>query len=172
MKNFKFQLLANLEDGTPVSFEGDFIVGTAVFTIDTNGEKAPATDGDYTLEDGTKFTVKGGLIDSIPTETPADEPAPVEQATEPAPAEGEPKPDLEKQIADLTQMVNDLKAEVEKLKEGQTKMTEDKQLMESNINEKFSALNLQSATSKEPKTITEKSFGELVFEKINHLKVK
>lgn len=162
MKKFKFELLAKLNDGTPIVFDGDFLVGTAVFTIDAEGQKQPAPDGELTLEDGSKFTVKGGLIESIPAEA---EPAPVEQA------EQTPEPvtlsveDVNKRVEELFALVTQLQGQIELF-------NQEKQLMETNINEKFSAITVQSATKKEPEIKVEKTYGELVIEKINQIKVK
>lgn len=53
-----------LSDGTILVYE-KLEVGVEIFVKDTEGNQLPATDGEYTLEDGTKISVKDGKIESI-----------------------------------------------------------------------------------------------------------
>jgi outer membrane murein-binding lipoprotein Lpp len=48
-------------------------VGGKVEFILPDGELAPATDGEYTMDNGFSFTVKDGVIDSIMGEAPAEQ---------------------------------------------------------------------------------------------------
>lgn len=94
----------------------DKAVGGKVEMVQPDGSLAPASDGDYKMEDGFSFTVKDGVIASIEGETPVEEEAPVE-AAEDAPTEDQPTEDttvadltarieaLEKQFADMVAMI-------------------------------------------------------------------
>lgn len=71
-------------------------VGGKVELVGGDGKLQPAPDGDYQLEDGTKFTVSGGLIVSI---------------------EGETTPPTDVKAADTTQTeIDTLKSEIEAIK--------------------------------------------------------
>lgn len=74
---------AKLADGTTIiRYEGDSLdIGVAVMAVTEQGAIA-LPDGDYDLEDGTKFSIVAGLVSAV---TPAEE-APAEEAAE-APAE-------------------------------------------------------------------------------------
>lgn len=74
--------------------EDEISEGVAVFVVDEAGERVPASDGDYVLEDGRVVTVAGGVVVKI-----------VDKVAEAV----EENAKLRKQIADL-------KAEVAKLK--------------------------------------------------------
>lgn len=53
------------------SYEGDALaVGMPIMDI-TSGTPVPVIDGDYTLEDGTKIKVAGGMVSELETATPA-----------------------------------------------------------------------------------------------------
>jgi hypothetical protein len=43
----------------------ELVVGSEVFTIDTDGNNIPLADGDYTLDSGDKITVANGKIEGI-----------------------------------------------------------------------------------------------------------
>jgi len=55
---------ATLDTGAIIMWEGDLVEGTAVFRKPENEEDDPLAleDGDYTLEDGTTFSIAGGLV--------------------------------------------------------------------------------------------------------------
>lgn len=75
---------AKLNDGvTDVEWEGDLMVGTIVYVLDSNGSKLPLPLGVYQLEDGSTFEI----VDDIGTadKVVKAEVAPAEVA--PAPAE-------------------------------------------------------------------------------------
>lgn len=98
-----------------------FEVGGKVELIDGNGELTVAPDGDYELADGSKFSVKDGLIESIegqeaPEESTTED---VEVVAEEAPAEEAPQEDSK--VAELEAKVARLEteiAEIKKLLEG------------------------------------------------------
>lgn len=67
---------ATLEGGQVIQTDAEeWAIGVAVFVVNDEGETIPLPDGDYTLEDGTKFVVSEGMI----AEWTAAE-APVEEA--------------------------------------------------------------------------------------------
>ncbi|GAA4326206.1 hypothetical protein [Flaviaesturariibacter amylovorans] len=102
-------------------------VGSKVELIDADGQLQPAPDGNYELDNGFKFTVKDGLIESIegedaPAEVPAEdavEAAEVpadEQPKEDLPAEPNPEVDeLKVKVADLESKLADLAAKVDEM---------------------------------------------------------
>lgn len=55
-----------LKDGTKVVIEGDM-----VYTVDAEGAKTAAPDGEHEAEDGSKITVKEGKV--VAPEAPAEE---------------------------------------------------------------------------------------------------
>lgn len=117
-----------------LTYEGEEIAeGVLVYVEDEEGQRTPAADGDYVLEDGRTITVAEGKVTSIvekkeeekpeePTEEepkPEDvkaeeEPAPAEEPAEETPTEEEPKDDV-KAIAELTKRVEELEKMVEEL---------------------------------------------------------
>jgi hypothetical protein len=65
IKNFKMAE-AKLGDGTVLVTDTEVLaVGDDIFVLDADGNKTPAEDGDYTLEDGTVLTVAGGKVENI-----------------------------------------------------------------------------------------------------------
>jgi hypothetical protein len=48
----------------------ELVVGSEVFTIDTDGNNIPLTDGEYTLDSGDKITVANGVIEGIVNAVP------------------------------------------------------------------------------------------------------
>lgn len=123
-------------DNGVLTYEGEEIAeGVAVYVEDEEGNRTPAADGVYVLEDGREMTVEGGKVASIvekkeeekpeePTEEePApsedvkaeEEPVPAEEPAEETPVEEEPKEDEKDVIAELTKRVEDLEAAMEEL---------------------------------------------------------
>lgn len=53
----------------------EWAIGVDVFVVNDEGEQIPLPDGEYTLEDGTEFTVVDGKVDTwaMPEEAPAEE---------------------------------------------------------------------------------------------------
>lgn len=94
-------------------------VGTEVFVEDEEGNRTPAEDGIYTLEDGKRVKVTEGKVEEIleaEEETEVEE-TEVEAAEEETPAEEyATKAEFEAlatAVADLTAVVNDLIAKVD-----------------------------------------------------------
>lgn len=104
---------AKLSDGTEFQYDGELAEGVEVFTLDEAGEKVPMADGEYALEDGTKFLVKDGkyalpaVEEEAPVEEAAQEEAPMEDPKEDAPAE-EAGPDMEARLAALEEAMKQL----------------------------------------------------------------
>ena len=68
---------AMLENGQEIQTSAEaFAEGVDVFVVNDEGEQIPLPDGDYTLEDGTTFTVAEGIVSAMG----AAEEAPVEEA--------------------------------------------------------------------------------------------
>jgi hypothetical protein len=97
-------------------------VGTEVFVEDEEGNRAPAEDGIYTLEDGTRVKVTEGKVEEIlepeeETEVEETEVKAAEETPEETPAEEyATKAEFEAfatAVADLTAVVNDLVAKVD-----------------------------------------------------------
>jgi hypothetical protein len=81
---------AVLEDGTQISYEGELVVGTAVFVV-TETEEVPAPEGTHALGGelaGVSIVVdaNGVITDVIDTRAEASGDEPVEASTEEAPA--------------------------------------------------------------------------------------
>lgn len=87
---------AMLDNGQEIQTSAEaFAEGVDVFVVNDQGEQIPLPDGDYTLEDGTTFTVAEGVVsamaaaveqkeeEELSSEEPAAEQA-AEQAAEPA----------------------------------------------------------------------------------------
>ena len=69
---------AMLENGQEIQTSAEaFAEGVDVFVINDEGEQIPLPDGDYTLEDGTIFSVMEGIISAMGAaeEAAAEEPA-------------------------------------------------------------------------------------------------
>jgi len=99
---------AKLVDGTDIKFLEEFIIGAGVQYAD--GTVVP--DGEYELEDGSKFTVKDGLVESI---TPKVEDAPVVEV-EQSKVEIDPKvTELENKIKELELKLTEKESEIVKL---------------------------------------------------------
>lgn len=97
-------------------------VGTEVFVEDEEGNRTPAEDGIYTLEDGKRIKVTEGKVEEIleaeeETEAEETEVEAAEEAPEETPAEEyATKAEFEAlatAVADLTAVVNDLIAKVD-----------------------------------------------------------
>lgn len=87
---------AMLDNGQEIQTSAEaFAEGVDVFVVNDQGEQIPLPDGDYTLEDGTTFTVAEGVVsamaaaveqkeeEELSSEEPAAEPV-AEQVAEPA----------------------------------------------------------------------------------------
>jgi len=57
---------AMLENGQEIQTTAEaFAEGVDVFVVNDEGEQIPLPDGDYTLEDGTMFTVAEGIVSAM-----------------------------------------------------------------------------------------------------------
>ena len=75
-------------DKAVLEYDGDedLVAGMAVFVTNENGNRTPATDGEYITEDNKTITVVDGkvesIIDPIAEVDGADEEKPIEEPTE------------------------------------------------------------------------------------------
>ena len=104
--------------------EDDLKIGDAVFIESEEGERTPATDGDYTLEDGTIIRVEGGKVVEIVEVEPETEVEPTAEAVveEETPAEETPAED--DRVAKLEERVAKLEEQIASLLEANTTMSE------------------------------------------------
>lgn len=74
------QTLASVAtDKGDLLFEGELAEGTEVFVADEEGNRTPAEDGDYILEDGRTLKVaEGKVAEIVEAETPTEEETPAE----------------------------------------------------------------------------------------------
>jgi hypothetical protein len=96
----------------------ELVVGTEVFVEDEEGNRTPAEDGVYTLEDGRRIKVTEGKVEEIlEAEEEAEAETEVEAAEEtPAEEEYATKAELEAvatAVAELTAVVNELATKVD-----------------------------------------------------------
>ena len=96
------QTLASVAtDKGDLLFEGELAEGTEVFVADEEGNRTPAEDGDYILEDGRTLKVaEGKVAEIVEAETPTEEETPAEP----------------EEVAALKAENDALKAELESLK--------------------------------------------------------
>lgn len=74
MSKIKMNAEIKTTDGVMLYTDGDaFVEGANVYTVDSNGNQVPATDGDYVLENGVTITIASGKITVVadPSATPA-----------------------------------------------------------------------------------------------------
>lgn len=90
----------------------EMVVGGKVELI-VEGELSPAPDGDYELEDGSKFTVKDGVIASIVGQENS-ETTEVENAEE-KPEQTEEAPEANNEVEELKAKVDQLQSTVDAL---------------------------------------------------------
>ena len=90
--------------------EDDLKVGDAVFIESEDGERTPAPDGDYTLEDGVIVRVADGKVAEIVEVEPESEVEPTteEVVEEETPAEDDRVAKLEDRVAKLEEQINSL----------------------------------------------------------------
>lgn len=109
----KESFAATKTDKTVLVHETDELaVGTEVFVEDEEGNRTPAEDGVYTLEDGRRIKVTEGKVEEIlEAEEEAEAETEVEAAEETPTEEYATKADLEAvgtAVAELTAVVNEL----------------------------------------------------------------
>ena len=93
----------------------DLKEGDAVYTLDEEGNRVPAPDGEYTTEDGKVISVVDGKVASItdPKAEVSEEGSAVDAEKETLRAENET---LQAQVAELTAQVAELNATLEELR--------------------------------------------------------
>lgn len=92
-----------LKDGSKISYEGEKLdIGVAVKMVNADGTSAELVDGEYELADGSKMSVKGGLVESI---MPADTVEPLA-----------PEMDMNARLAALEAELSALKSNEDKVK--------------------------------------------------------
>ena len=139
---------AKLADGTPIYYDGDLVVGTALFIDEAMATPVPAEAGietEWMLEDGvTKVYTLDGLITKIETEAPAEQPlaeVPTSQALT-----------AEEVSSMIDSRFSELMDEVTKLKELVGQKDEAMNNYKKEVEEKFSATAAtKSITKAEPK---------------------
>lgn len=77
---------AKLADGTMISIEGEALAQGVPVMVMTEAGAAPIPDGEYTLEDGTVFTVAGGTVAEVKAPAATTEQEMNQDATAAAPA--------------------------------------------------------------------------------------
>lgn len=102
-----------LEDGTVIYTDGNFEVGSEVYTMDEQGNKVPVFDAEHKLEDGSVVATVGGKITEI---------KPQEMSEDAMPSEGQPEdPNEDVAEAGLEDRVSNIEENLalilEKLKE-------------------------------------------------------
>jgi hypothetical protein len=116
---------ATLKDGSKIMWDGDLSEGTAIMTIDAQGNQVPALDGTYTLEDGSEVYTVGGLVTKI---EPASADAKGENPDE--------SPEMMAAAPDMSKMEERLAACEAKMTAMETKMNE----MFASMDGKYSAI--------------------------------
>lgn len=97
--------MVDLKNGSKVTYEGEKLdIGVAVKMVNADGTNSEMPDGEYELADGSKLTVKGGLVESI---------VPV-ASTEPPPME---MPEMMAKVASMETQLAEQKKELSAYKE-------------------------------------------------------
>lgn len=106
---------AMLDNGQEIQTSAEaFAEGVDVFVVNDQGEQIPLPDGDYTLDDGTTFTVAEGVVSAMAAaveqkeeeELSSEEPAAeqvAEQAAEPAVEQALSREEVSQMIADAVE---------------------------------------------------------------------
>lgn len=135
LKNIKAELLkvfASMNASTDKVWTADELkisdkaVGGKVEVINPDGTLAPIEDGDHTMEDGTKFTIKDGVVSNWngETEKTVEEPAAMAEPEETPAEEGAESPadevkeedETAKQIESIQGEIDALKTSIEEIK--------------------------------------------------------
>ena len=113
----KFQTVKVKDSDVILEFP-ELVKGADVTTSSPSGS-VPATDGDYTLSDGTEITVKDSKIDKIvakPADAPAEDATPADEKLADAPVE-DAKPADNTDLSDLTDRVSKLEDAIKSILE-------------------------------------------------------
>lgn len=119
----KFQIVKVKDSDVVLEFP-ELVKGADVTTSSPSGS-VPATDGDYTLSDGTEITVNGSKIDKIvakPDDAPAEDAKPADEKLADAPVEDakpaeDAKPVENTDLSDLTDRVSKLEDAIKSILE-------------------------------------------------------
>jgi regulator of replication initiation timing len=139
-----------LEDGTVIYTDGNFEVGSEVYTLDEQGNKVPVFDAEHKLEDGSVVATVGGKITEIKPIEMAQEVAPTEVISEDVtedPNEDVAEAGLEDRVSNIEENIALI---LEKLKEvmgANIEMSEEVQ--------KFSKAPAQTETKREVKDLSD-----------------
>lgn len=102
-----------LSDGSLMTSNGvELAQGVSVFSVDAEDNSVPMIDGNYDLADGTKFTVKDGMIETYGEYTPEAE---VVEAEENVEVIVEPSVEMEALKAEIDSLKMDIQAIYEML---------------------------------------------------------
>jgi len=129
----------DLSDGTKITTTSeDLEVGAEVYALDDLGNQTPLNDGEYTLNDGRTFTVKGNLVETISGDDGNDDPDSAETPTDVENKkmdsnlpEGqdkgsgdEPSSDVNSRLENLEKAIEDIKALLDGLTQAQNGVNE------------------------------------------------
>jgi len=129
----------DLSDGTKITTTSeDLEVGSEVYALDDMGNQTPLSDGEYTLNDGRTFTLKGNLIETISGDDGNDDPDSAETPTDVEQKkmdsnlpEGqdkgtgdEPSSDVNSRLENLEKALEDIKALLDGLTQAQNGVNE------------------------------------------------
>lgn len=135
---------AKLADGTAINIQGDSLAAGVMVSVMTEAGEAPLPDGEYTLEDGTVFSVVGGSVAEVKAPAATAEEGMAQEGTAPsATAPAAPSPtqiieriekemvfekvakveELEKKVEDLLQKFAAVEAENKSLKSDNVKFS-------------------------------------------------
>lgn len=145
---------AKLADGTTVYTDGNFEVGSEVYTLDEQGNKVPVFDAEHKLEDGSVVATVDGKITEIKPQEMAEETKVEEEKMSEDEIEIETEDsneDVESGLEDrVSNIEENLALILEKLKEvmgANVELSEEVQ--------KFSKAPAQTETKREVKTLSE-----------------
>ena len=118
---------ATLEGGQVIQTEAEeWAVGVPVFVVNDEGEQIPLPDGDYTLEDGTTFTVAEGAVAAWTAAAPVEEAKEEEQMSEVLTREevqnmiADALNNINAQLSAVTKAIEEKEAKIEKLAKSST----------------------------------------------------
>jgi hypothetical protein len=125
----------------------ELVVGSEVFTIDTDGNNIPLSDGEYTLDSGVKIAVVAGKIEAMVTgeaevEVEAEEEAPKEEENK----DGEEEKALKED--DVMKILAKLEEKIDEMAKKFEEVEKEKELMKSEFAEIIGLPSTQSISVK------------------------